>query len=60
MPADQARGDTTVAVNRRASYDYDLGERYEAGLALRGTEVKSLRAGKASLVHAWVKLDERG
>ncbi len=53
-------GDPTIALNRRARYDYDLGERYEAGLVLTGTEVKSLRAGKASLAQAWVKVDTSG
>jgi SsrA-binding protein len=53
-------GDGTIAVNRRARFDYELGDRYEAGLSLTGTEVKSLRAGKASLAQAWVKIDERG
>ena len=53
-------GDRTIAVNRRARYDYELGERFEAGLVLTGTEVKSLRAGKASLVEAWVKVDAAG
>ena len=55
-----AKRDPTVAFNRRARYDYHLGERYEAGLALHGTEVKSLRAGKASLAEAWVKVDDAG
>jgi len=49
-----------VAQNRRASHDYFLGERVEAGLVLTGTEVKSLREGKASLAEAWVRLDENG
>jgi SsrA-binding protein len=53
-------GDTTIALNRRARYDYELLDRYEAGLALTGTEVKSLRSGKASLAQAWVKIDESG
>ena len=38
-----------VATNRRASYRYNLIERFEAGLVLTGTEVKSLREGKAQL-----------
>jgi SsrA-binding protein len=46
-----------VVQNRRASFDYHLGERLEAGMVLTGTEVKSLRGGKGSLVEAWVKLD---
>ncbi|MGH3441254.1 MAG: SsrA-binding protein SmpB [Nitriliruptorales bacterium] len=53
-------GDKTIAVNRRARFDYELEDRYEAGLVLQGTEVKSLRAGKASLAQAWVKVDEHG
>lgn len=38
-----------VADNRRARFDYDLGEVFEAGIALTGTEVKSLRNGKATV-----------
>lgn len=45
--------DTTIAVNRRARYDYDIVDTVEAGLVLTGTEVKSLRAGKASLAQAF-------
>jgi SsrA-binding protein len=48
-----------VVQNRRASFDYHLQERIEAGMVLTGTEVKSLRGGKGSLVEAWVKLDQR-
>ncbi len=48
--------DGTVAVNRRASYDYFIEDRYEAGLALTGTEVKSLRAGHANLREAYVRI----
>lgn len=43
----------TIAVNRRARFDYDIVDQVEAGLALTGTEVKSLRAGKASLAQAF-------
>lgn len=45
----------TIARNRRATYDYDIQERFEAGLALTGTEIKSLRQGKASIVEAYVR-----
>jgi SsrA-binding protein len=45
--------DTTIAVNRRARYDYDIVDTVEAGLVLTGTEVKSLRDGKASLAQAF-------
>lgn len=48
----------TVARNRRASYDYALEERIEAGLVLLGSEVKALRAGRADITRAWV--GERG
>jgi SsrA-binding protein len=39
----------TIAVNRRARYDYDILETYEAGVVLTGSEIKSVRAGKANL-----------
>lgn len=54
--AEATRGRKVIAVNRRARYDYHLDERYEAGLVLTGTEVKSLRDGKASLVESWVRV----
>ena len=42
-----------IAENRRARYDYNLLDRYEAGIVLKGTEVKSLREGRASLQQAY-------
>ena len=42
-----------IAENRRARYDYNLSDRYEAGIVLTGTEVKSLREGRASLQQAY-------
>ncbi|WKD58941.1 SsrA-binding protein SmpB [Corynebacterium caspium] len=47
-----------VATNRRARHDYNILDTYEAGIALLGTEVKSLREGKASLVEAFCTIDE--
>ncbi|HSK56292.1 MAG TPA: SsrA-binding protein SmpB [Jiangellales bacterium] len=44
------RGRTVVARNRKARHDYHIEDTFEAGLVLTGTEVKSLRAGRASLV----------
>lgn len=44
----------TVAVNRRARFDYALEDTFEAGLQLHGTEVKSLRLGQASIVEAYI------
>ena len=49
-----------VVQNRRARFDYELGDRFEAGLVLTGTEVKTLRGGKGSLTEAWVKVDPAG
>lgn len=43
-----------IAVNRRARFDYFIEETFEAGLALEGWEVKSLRAGKAQVTEAYV------
>lgn len=50
-------GTHTAVQNRRASFDFRLEDRFEAGLVLTGTEVKSLRAGKGSLAEAWVKVE---
>jgi SsrA-binding protein len=46
-----------IASNRRAYHDYTIGESWEAGIALTGTEVKSLRAGKCNLTDGWVDID---
>ncbi|MEW6169917.1 MAG: SsrA-binding protein SmpB [Pseudomonadota bacterium] len=46
----------TIAVNRRARHDYHIEDRYEAGLVLKGWEVKSLRAGRAQITEAYVVL----
>ncbi len=44
-----------VATNRKATHDYSLEERFEAGLALLGTEIKSIRAGQANLREGYVQ-----
>lgn len=49
-------GQRTVATNRRARFDYEILERVEAGIVLTGSEVKSLRAGRASLSDAYARL----
>jgi SsrA-binding protein len=46
-----------VAQNRRAAHDYFLEERFEAGLVLTGTEIKSVRAGKAQIKEAYVRVE---
>lgn len=52
-------GDETLCVNRRASFDYEILERYEAGIMLLGSEVKSVRDGRVSLTESWAQI-ERG
>jgi SsrA-binding protein len=49
-------GFKTICVNKKASFEYELGERLEAGLVLVGTEVKSLRLGKANLLDAYARI----
>ena len=43
-----------LATNRRATRDYSIGDRYEAGLALKGTEIKSARAGRVNIRDGYV------
>jgi SsrA-binding protein len=52
-------GEKLIVKNRRASFDYELGERFEAGVMLIGSEVKMLRDGKADLTDSWCAI-ERG
>ena len=47
-----------VAQNRKAAHDYFVLERYEAGIELFGTEVKSLRNGKVNLKDSWCSIDK--
>ena len=47
------QGTKLIAENRRARFDYELLDRFEAGLVLRGTEVKSLREGRVTLAQAY-------
>ena len=56
MPKEQGR--KLVAQNKKARHDYHLHDTFEAGLVLTGTEVKSLRAGRASLQDAYVTVDD--
>ncbi|MGO9004935.1 MAG: SsrA-binding protein SmpB [Beijerinckiaceae bacterium] len=49
-----------AADNRRARFDYEIGETFEAGLVLTGTEVKSLRTGKATIGESYASLDRAG
>ncbi|MGY6214269.1 SsrA-binding protein SmpB [Methylolobus aquaticus] len=53
---DKAKANPSIAVNRQATHEFFIEERFEAGLALEGWEVKSLRAGRAQLKEAYVTL----
>lgn len=50
-------GIKVIAKNKRASYDFALDKKYEAGVSLKGTEVKSLRAGKCIIAESFVTID---
>ncbi len=56
MPKETGR--KVVAQNRKARHDYSIVDVYEAGLVLTGTEVKSLRLGRASLTDAYAQIDD--
>ena len=58
MAKQQERAIKIVAHNRRARFNYEIGETFEAGIALAGTEVKSLRLGKATIAESYA--DARG
>jgi SsrA-binding protein len=49
-----------AAENRRARFDYEIGEVFEAGIMLTGTEVKSLRTGKATVAESYAAVDRHG
>ena len=53
-------GEKLIVQNKKARHDYAIEDKYEAGLALTGTEVKSLREGRASLSEAFISIDRRG
>jgi len=57
MPDASASADRLVAQNRKASHDYSILDTLEAGIVLAGTEVKSLRSGKASLQESWAAIE---
>ena len=53
-------GIKVLVSNRKAFHNYQISDRYESGIALQGTEVKSVRLGKISLKEGWVEIDEHG
>ena len=55
----KTRLDTKViAANKKAGRDYEISERYECGVELRGTEVKSIRAGKVNVADAFARVEK--
>ena len=54
MPKPESASPRLIAENRKARFDYFIEERYEAGIALQGWEVKAMRAGRAQLKEAYV------
>ena len=56
--AKKQKSNDQIAVNRRARFDYEISDTYECGMVLQGTEVKSLRAGKASIAQAFATVRE--
>lgn len=56
MPREKGR--TLIAQNKKARHDYSIEDVFEAGLVLMGTEVKSLRAGRATLTDGYASIDD--
>jgi SsrA-binding protein len=56
-PEKGKKDEKLIVKNRRALFDYDIEETFEAGLVLEGSEVKSMRAGKVDVVDAYVQVD---
>jgi SsrA-binding protein len=54
MTKQEKQGDATITLNKKARHDFFIEERFEAGLALEGWEVKGLRAGRAQLMESYV------
>ena len=60
MAAKKDDGRKRVAENRKARYEYSIGETYEAGIQLTGTEVKSLRSGQANIAESYASAEKGG
>ena len=52
------RDDSTVALNRRARHEFTIDDTFEAGIVLTGTEIKSIRAGKANIANAYARIEK--
>lgn len=60
MAAQKDAGRRVIAENRKARYEFAIGETYEAGIALTGTEVKSLRKGQANIAESYAAIEDGG
>jgi SsrA-binding protein len=60
MAKEKATDTGVVAKNRRAGFDFELAERYEAGISLIGSEARSLRTNGGDVSTAWVEIDHKG
>jgi SsrA-binding protein len=58
MSKNKKSGGKTIALNKKASHDYFIDERFEAGISLLGWEVKSLRAGKVQIAESYILLKD--
>ncbi len=58
MKIDRKTAQKFIAQNRAATFHYEISERYEAGIVLRGSEVKSLREGRVQLTEAYASIDD--
>ncbi len=52
-------GKKIIATNRKARFEYFLLEDFEAGISLKGSEIKSIRAGQISIAEAYIQIDDR-
>src|SRR4051794_5741956 len=59
-PTDEDNGEKVLVKNRRAPFDYHLEQRFEAGMVLMGSEVKSMRAGTVDITDAWASIERDG
>jgi SsrA-binding protein len=60
MAASKSDGHKRIAENRKARYEYAIGDTYEAGIELTGTEVKSLRVGQANIAESYASVENGG
>ena len=58
MSKKKKKSSNQIAINRKASHDYNIGDKFEAGVVLKGTEVKSLRNNRADISHAFINQEK--